>query len=482
MAYLTAGKITTIVNALRASYYKRSMTTVLTEVAAAIAADSGAAADMPAVKGVTEASKLVAVGANKHLDTLVFDVGGLKIGAGAGTAVTGTAAELNTLAGVTAGVASASKAAVLGTNKNLDEFHTAALYLGAGAGTLVTSTAAQINAMPVDKGVRAVNHLRVASAVVDAETVTIGADVYEVDTRDVAHITAGRIRLNLSAGSTVKSQGKLTIAEPVTAGDTIVIGTKTYTFVPKGTALSDGEIDLGDSEAHTKLNIVIALKGSVASPTWTGGTANPNSASEFVTCPAAFVGDDLVLTAIAGGTVGNLIATTEGLTHVNNVFDGVVLGTTTAGVDPTAGEFTTALLAAINGSGTEAVTAVRQSANEIYIYADADGAVVLGCTETLGGVNNAWAAAAMYGGVAGSQVQVAMVTRVPNAVEVALDHLFVPLPFTARSVLVDVRTTATGAKVAWNGGVVISAAGLLIDNGSTVDWSVAETLYIFAWA
>ena len=66
--------------------------------------------------------------------------------------ITATVAELNKNAGVTAGTASASKTAVLGANKNLDEFHVATLYLGSAAGTAVTSTAAEINklaGMPV---------------------------------------------------------------------------------------------------------------------------------------------------------------------------------------------------------------------------------------------------------------------------------------------------------------------------------------------
>ena len=116
----------------------------------------------------------------------------------------------------------------------------------------------------LSSGKYATGLLRVAAAVQDAETVTIGADVYEVDTRDVAHITSGRIRLDLHAGSTVKSQGTLTIAEPVTSGDTMTIGDVVYTFVPKNTAGDAGEIDLGDSEADTKLNIVAAIKGEAA--------------------------------------------------------------------------------------------------------------------------------------------------------------------------------------------------------------------------
>lgn len=56
-----------------------------------------------------------------------------------------SAAEIEVLDAVVAGIASASKAAVLGANKNLDELHLAALYLGADAGTLIALTAAQMN-------------------------------------------------------------------------------------------------------------------------------------------------------------------------------------------------------------------------------------------------------------------------------------------------------------------------------------------------
>ena len=75
-----------------------------------------------------------------------------------GTDVTASAAELNTLDGVTAsaaelnlidgsvaGTAVASKALVLGADKNVDVLAVADLKLGAGAGTSVTSTAAELN-------------------------------------------------------------------------------------------------------------------------------------------------------------------------------------------------------------------------------------------------------------------------------------------------------------------------------------------------
>jgi hypothetical protein len=75
-----------------------------------------------------------------------------------------SAAELNQLDAVTAGTAAASKAAVLGADKELDEFHTAALYLGAAAGTLITATAAEINAQVAAAGLGADGLLRMGVA------------------------------------------------------------------------------------------------------------------------------------------------------------------------------------------------------------------------------------------------------------------------------------------------------------------------------
>jgi hypothetical protein len=51
------------------------------------------------VAGTVTASKAVVVDANKRVDTLV--IGTLKLGVGAGTAITATAAEINKLAGLT---------------------------------------------------------------------------------------------------------------------------------------------------------------------------------------------------------------------------------------------------------------------------------------------------------------------------------------------------------------------------------------------
>ncbi len=108
--------------------------TEITATAAELNVNTGVAA------GTATASKVAVLGTNKNLDVLA--IADLKLGAGAGTSVTSTAAELNTLAGVTAGTAAASKAAVLGATKNLDTLSIATLLATTsatvGGGTAIT--------------------------------------------------------------------------------------------------------------------------------------------------------------------------------------------------------------------------------------------------------------------------------------------------------------------------------------------------------
>ena len=100
-----------------------------------------------ATAGTAVASKAAVLGANKNIDTIVIAASGLKIGAGAGTAMTATAAELNVNAGVVAGTVTASKTLVVGADKNLDvlALPVSGLKIGAGAGTAVTASAAELN-------------------------------------------------------------------------------------------------------------------------------------------------------------------------------------------------------------------------------------------------------------------------------------------------------------------------------------------------
>ena len=173
---------------------------LIDEVAALSGLEAGEVAFLDGVTaGTVTAGKAVVTTTNKHIDALVISDGGLALGAGAGTAisataaeinildgatlavaelnildgvtataaelnildgVTSTAAELNILDGVTAtaaeinlidgaiaGTAVASKVLALGADKNVDVLAVAdgGLALGAGAGTAITSTAAELN-------------------------------------------------------------------------------------------------------------------------------------------------------------------------------------------------------------------------------------------------------------------------------------------------------------------------------------------------
>lgn len=143
------------------------------------------------VAGTVTASKAVVVGANKNLDTLSIADSGLKLGAGAGTAVTSTAAELNLIDGSVAGTAVASKALVLGANKNVDILAVAdgGLSLGAGAGTAITSTAAELNLIDGS----------IAGTTVASKALVVGANK-EVDTLAIAD---SGLKLGSGAGTAV---------------------------------------------------------------------------------------------------------------------------------------------------------------------------------------------------------------------------------------------------------------------------------------
>jgi hypothetical protein len=236
-------------------------------------------------------------------------------------------------------------------------------------------------------GAAATGTLTLTGVVIDGETVTIGARVYQFRTGATA-LVSGRVAVDISARGT-KAVGTLTIAEPVTAGDVIVIGDQTYVFVT-GTGNAPGEIGIGANEAATKLAIVAAING----------TDSVNSANTKVSA-SAFSGDVCTLTARYTGTQGNSIVTAElgqGLTHTSNVFNGTTLGTTTAGVDVSAANAITDLVAAINGDASALVSAVDGAGDTVVVTADTAGADgnSLATTETM--ANGSFAAVTLTGG------------------------------------------------------------------------------------
>ena len=314
-----------------------------------------------------------------------------------------------------------------------------------------------------NSGTLGVNHLGIAAAVENGETVTIGGDIFEVDTvGDESTLTAGNISVDLSGGSTVASQGTLTIAEPVTADDTMTIGASVYTFKAGATALAL-QIGLGADEAATKLAIVAAING----------TDDFNTANASVTA-AAFATDDCVLTAIVPGTVGDAIVTTETFTHASNIFDAATLGTTTAGVDPTAAEAVTAFAAAFLARPTLEGYAEGTTGVTVIETKESGGPSAL--TETLAGSGNAWQGANMIGKTdptgADSNLP-GLVSRAAIAGEVTDGFMTFGFGGDVSTVLVQVRTAA-GVVKAWDGAIVISGRAVRLSNAGSVDWASTD--------
>lgn len=238
-------------------------------------------------------------------------------------------------------------------------------------------------------GAAATGTLTIDGVVIDGERITLGARVYEFTTKDDASIDAGAdVAVDISASAT-KAQGTLTVDTQPTAGDTMTIGGKTYTFVATGEANRDGEIPLGANVAATQPLIVAAINGS----------DSVNTAHPLVTA-AAFAGNDCVITAIAGGTAGNTIATAETYTAGTNVFDAAKLGTTTAGVDCTKGNAQTAIVSAVNGDASAVLSLGAFSGDASTVTADSEGTAGNTLASTTTGANCSFAAATLSGGAA----------------------------------------------------------------------------------
>lgn len=236
-------------------------------------------------------------------------------------------------------------------------------------------------------GAAATGTLTLNGVVIDGERITIGSRVYEFTTRDDAGIDAGAdVAVDIHASAT-KAAGTLTVDTQPTAGDTMTIGGKTYKFVAAAAANRDGEIPLGADVAATRPLIVAAING----------TDDINTPHPLVTA-GAFSGAAAVITAIAGGTGGNFIATQETFNAVSNVFDAVKLGTTTAGVDCAKDGAQAALVAAVNGDVLAAVSLGAFAGDASTVTADSEGVAGNSIATTTTGENCSFAAATLSGG------------------------------------------------------------------------------------
>jgi len=325
-----------------------------------------------------------------------------------------------------------------------------------------------INKLLAGQRTKAVNVLRVAAAVSDAETVTIGGEIFEVSLISATgDITSGNIEVNLFSNA-IASQGTLSMATIPTANDTLTIDTTVYTF--KASASASGEVNLGANAAAAQANLVAAVAGDAL-----------NSAHPTVTM-AAFAANDAVITAIKAGVSGDTIVTTETFTPAGDVFDAGTLGTTTAGADPTAEEFIDGVLPVINASSTK-VTAVKLGAAALLLVARDSGPEAHACTETLAGTNNVFAAAAMYGGrqINSGIKRFSIDSRVPNATEVTTAFMVFAFPFPVAHATVSSKVTSTNAKSLIDPDILISGNNVILNKDGATDFAATDTVTVIAF-
>lgn len=276
-----------------------------------------------------------------------------------------------------------------------------------------------------DPGRKAVNVLRVASNVASAENVEIGDDVFEIEIVNTDSTD------NTQGGDFDNTTSPLTVVDAVTnyPGCTFDVGAL---FRIESEILRVSAVD-GDDVTFLRAQ--------------SGTTAAAHADATDV-----FKADGVTAGAIAVGLVATLTPTVFG----------------------------TALVADYNEHATEAVSSEKISANEVLFTADAVGDVTLACAETLAGANNAFAAAAMYGGEVPASKPLAVAARVPNAAEVALGTMHFALPFTPTFGVVEVRVTATGVVKAWGGAVSFGTGRLTLTNGTDPDFAATDTVRVLA--
>jgi hypothetical protein len=147
----------------------------------------------------------------------------------------------------------------------------------------------------------------------------------------------------------------------------------------------------------------------------------------------------------------------------------------------------TNIAACINANTTQKIKA-RAFTGGVLIQSTKPGNRALACTETLAGTNNAWASATMYGGSAEDAFEKTrgfeLIPIVPNATEVAVGRIDLPLNFTPSGFIVDVRVTATGVAKAWDGGITKDGTDpqlVAITNAGSTDWETTDTITVLAF-
>jgi len=289
-------------------------------------------------------------------------------------------------------------------------------------------------------GTRSRGVLRVAANVAEAETVTIGADVYEVDVinTDTGINTAGGEWNNVLDPILVTMA-----AHGVVAGDFLGVETELFKVL----------------RVPSVNTLVLARER--------GGTTNVAHANGL----DIFKSNSIVTAGRipwpTRGTLTPAVMTPSLADEINNWPAPLVNG-----------ERATAKASTIYGS----VNAYSlQAGAELYVEALAAGPLFTALSETLAGVNNQWSSASLNGGTAHGVKKYGIQGRIPTATEVALGFIRFTFDFTPTKVRKWVVVAAGGADKAHDGAVAVLANRVSVDNAGAADWAATDIVYVEAW-
>lgn len=286
-----------------------------------------------------------------------------------------------------------------------------------------------------DAGVPMKNVLRVAANVASAETVTVGADVYEVEIVNTDSTD------NTANGDFNNTTNPLVVTGAVARYP--------------NSALSVGRIIRVQNEM---LRV----------------TANDGANVTFARGVSA--------TTIATHADGQDIFKGDGIAGGSTIAVGLVTTLTPA-------VFTPALVWDINHRGTELMKATSlQSGAEMLLEsaatvggAVAPSATATACSETLGGTNNAWASATMVSGKAAGARKVSVFTHTILQGEVDLNILRISLPFTVAGFIVNAYDTNGVFRGSLSDQITKTGNRIEYDFAGATNLVAGDKVTVFAW-
>lgn len=282
------------------------------------------------------------------------------------------------------------------------------------------------------------------------------------------------------AGGAVKAPGVamsqiLRVAVDVVAEQTVVISGETFRVAVVNTDstinTAGGELNNTNPRSQVTLGAAHGLKG--------GDLIRVQN--EIMLVEQALERSVIVKRGVSNTTIATHADALDIFKEAVPGAGGIAVGLV-ATLTPTA--FTAALVHDINNRSKQRITALLISINYVKVFtSQSPGSAVgrpssetIATTETLAGANNAWGAATMVEGHEGGPYMT--LSHVPTANEALVGQVDLILAFTPVVVLVEVITTATRARVAWDGVVTVDGSRITLDNSGGTDWTAAETLLI----